>query len=318
MTYSVGNIATATDYMAFRGSISPNAAYPSDAAAGNVIAALMGVGFGTRGYGQTATVLPHEQTGNVITASDWNYLHAAISNINIHTGSQLPIEPAVVVGTLIQAQDGSNSRANLSNIITQLDRNRLISNSTQMTTTFSSLSSTRTAAWNTGNTVVHEFTVNFGTQDAARYFFNTGGAIYVSATFTGTSDPFSNDISSMLSQMGVIQIGSQATVQTGTGGTAAPIGYYGLTTSYQQIFTHPGSSPYTSLSYTIMAKCDFYTPGVNGGNGAQVHVTAAFGLGGYSNTASGTLTSTVGNHQASGVFTITTPTYTTINGVNQG
>ena len=315
MTYSVGSTVTALDYMAFRGPVGPASAYVSDVAAGNVVAALVGVGFGTRGYGQVSTVLPAKSTGNVILASDWNYLQSAISNINIHTGSSLPIEPTAVGNTVIQAEDGSNGRANIPNIITQLDRNRLNSNSTQMSTTVAN-TSIRTASWTTSNIVYHEITADFSTEDNARFFFNSGGSIYISAAFTGTNDQFSNAVGSMLAQVGTVQIGSQATTHTGPSGTPSSIGYYNLTTSYQQVFVGTGSGQYSTFSYTVSAMCNNVN-GTNGGNGSQIKVKAAVGLG-TTGTAIGTLTSTVSNHQAGGVFTINTPAYTKNHGVDQG
>ena len=57
MTYAVGGIIQAADYNGFVGNTAVNVAYASDAAAQNKVAALIGVGYGTRGYGQTSTLL---------------------------------------------------------------------------------------------------------------------------------------------------------------------------------------------------------------------------------------------------------------------
>jgi len=311
MTYAVGQPIAAADYMGFRGASAPNTAYTNSTSATDAVAALVGVGYGSRGYGQTSVVIPAVTAGTtVITAAQWNYLYAAIGILNTQTGLSLTLPSNVTAGTsVIQADTGTGGRPNLPSIISTLDNNRLVAAISQMAVS-SEVSSVLSTAWATS--ITHEFTQTFSTEDQARYFYNTGGKIYVSASRVGgTGSEVDYAISDMLSQMGTIKIGAKTTTYTGSGGTAYPIGYYGLTSTFQPLFTHTGSAyGYTSVSYTLQARAENIV-GVNGGNGTVIRVEAiiATGLLSY-NTVDGTITSTV-QQLAADVLTITLPTYVT-------
>lgn len=312
MAYSSGGIISATDYTDFRGANGPNEAFASDAAAQSKVAALIGVGYGTRGYGQTSTVLPDVSETGLITANNWNTLRTVMSTLNTHTGSGLTLQPIVAQDQLITAEDGSGTRKNISALITTLDSNRFNAAATEMTLT-QVLTSTRTSNWST--TIYHEFYVNFGNENNARYFFNSGGEVRMIAARTGgTASTLNTAISTMLNQMGTIKFGARDTTYTGTGGTAAAIGYYDLTDAYKQCFIHMGpAGSYANISYTLTAKRELYT-GTNGGNGAQVRFRATFGLDSYVATASGTLTSSISSYRSVGVVSVAAPSYaTTVN-----
>ena len=206
--------------MSFRGATAPTASYTSDAAATNKVAALIGVGFGQRGYGVTTTTLP-SVTGNssVVTATVWNNLRSAMGVINTHTGSSLTLQPVVASGNLIVANDGRPSLTNIPALISTLDSNRFNVGAGQSATTSNILVSTKTVAWT--NSAFHEFTVIFGVEDQARYFFNTGGKVQLSASRSdGTVGGVNDAITSMVAAMGVISFGAVDTTYTGTGGTA--------------------------------------------------------------------------------------------------
>lgn len=312
MTYSSGSIILATDYESFRGVNGPNQAFPNDSSAQTKVAALIGVGYGSRGYGQTSTLLPGVSSGGEITANNWNTLRNVMSTLNTHTGSGLTLQPVVAVDQLITAENGSGTRKNIAALISSLDANRLDAAASEMNLT-QVLTSTRTSNWS--STIYHEFYVNFGSEDNARYFFNSGGEVrFIAARTGGTATAVNTAISTMLNDMGTIKFGASSTSYTGGGGTAANIGYYGLTDSYQQCFIHNGpSGSYANISYIVTAKREIYT-GVNGGNGTQVRFRATFGLGGYAVTATGTLTSSISSYRSVGIVSVAAPSYaTTVN-----
>lgn len=312
MTYSSGNIILEADYAEFRGVNGPTQAYTSNATAQNKVAALIGVGYGTRGYGQTATILPAVTAGSLITANNWNTLRTVMSTLNTHTGSNLTLQSAVAVPGLIIAEDGSGTRKNIPNLIATLDLNRFNAAVSEMSVT-QVLTSTRTTDWSTN--IYHEFYVNFGNEDNARYFFNTGGEVRLIATRTGgASSTLNTAITTMLTQMGTIKFGATGTTYTGTGGTTSSVGYYSLTDTYQQCFLHMGpAGSYANISYTVTARRENFA-GVNGANGSQVRFRATFGMGGYAVAASGTLTSSISSYRSVGVVSVGAPTYaTTVN-----
>jgi hypothetical protein len=222
----------------------------------------------------------------------------------------LTIPSNVNIGDTITANDGSSGRPNLPTILTTLDTNRLNFAVSQMGTT-SVLNNTRTTSWTVS--VMHEFVVIFSTENSARYFFNSGGSIYVSASRTGgSSSSINSTISQLLTDMGTIKFGAKQTTYTGIGGVPTSTGYYELTSSYQTVFTHFGTTNgYTSASYKLKAKAENIS-GVNGANGLLVRFQATFesGLIPYY-SVDGTLTSSVSELKAGGVLTITSPTYLT-------
>ena len=310
MTYAVGQIITAADFMGFRGAEAPNTAYPTSGAATNAVAALVGVGYGSRGYGQVSTVITAVTSGQVINAAQWNDLYAAMAIVNIQTGSSLTLPSTVSAGSVIQDNDGG-ARPNLPVLVSTLDTNRLLYNISQMAVS-AELTSQRTTQWIVP--VTHQFTQTFSNENTARYFYNTGGQIYVSASRTGGTVSHLNDaVTDMLNQMGTIKIGALATTYTGTGGTAYPLGYYGLTGVFQTVFTHYGSAyGYTNVSYTLQARVESVS-GLNGGNGSVIRVQAIFATNAsysYYHRVDGTLTSVVQQLKAD-VLSVASPVYVT-------
>lgn len=306
MTYSVGGTIQAADYNGFVGTTAVNLPYASSLAATDKVAALIGVGYGDRGYGQTSTTLADVAVSNSVTAVQWNNLLNAMTTLNTHQGSGLTLQPTVASGGTITYQSSIPTN------IATLDTNRLLSNITQMTVS-SVLTSSISTPWS--GTITHVFTINFGTADAARYFFNSGGQIRFSGTNIGGSTGSAVAWAALFAAMGTIKLDSNTTTYTGTGGTITNnIGYYGLTTAYQQIFIHYGSGGsyyYSGIYYSIQVKTDA-TGSANGGNGSLLTVTITLNdiAGGYG-TVNGTTSSIIDQYKAGGVLTIASPTYTT-------
>jgi hypothetical protein len=310
MAYTQGSLIEAADYMGFRGPKSPSEAYLNDGEASSKLAALIGIGFGTRGYGQISTSIPSVSVGSSIEASQWNSIISVLATLNTHTGSVLTLPSLVSIGDIIQAYDGGGGRPNLPSLISSLDTNRNQSSLSQMTLS-SKLSSARSTSWTVQ--VVHEFTVSFTDENSARYFFNSGGQTRLSASkTTSTVSPLNTAISQLLSNMGTIQLGASATTYTGTGGTPSAIGYYQLTGTYQTVFFQPGPGGYSSPSYTLRARTENIL-GDNGGNGNLLRMRAVFDTnsGAYT-TVDGTLTSLVSELRATGAVSVSSPTYTTV------
>ena len=169
--------------MDFRGPIGPADPYSNDTtAAQGPVAALIGYGYGTRGYGQLDTFLPPKNPGNRVSSVEWNAMQSVMNNINIHTGSGLTLQPRVSASGRIIAEDGFDSTANIEALVTTLDLNRNLYDPDQMSTE-PAITSSRDTKWN--GTITHEFTVDFESEDHARWYFNSGGAIDISGTRYG-------------------------------------------------------------------------------------------------------------------------------------
>lgn len=311
MAYNVGGLIQAADFVGLRGSIGPDSAYANALDASNKLAALIGVGFGNRGYGQTSTSFPSVSAGDTVAASEWNAIINVVTTLNTHTGSALTLPSVVSAGATIQAFDGTLGRPNLPTLVTTLDTNRLLYSLADMTLT-AYTPSVRTTPWLTQ--VVHEFTLTWASENAARYFFNAGGQIYVAASRVGGSSTNLNAaLTAMLSQMGTIRFGAESTTYTGSGGTAYSVGYYDLTGSYQDCFYHAGPTFYSAPNYLLRARAENIA-GVNGGNGTVVRFRSIFetGLPASYDVADGTLTSSISELKATGVLTIPSPTFATV------
>lgn len=116
---------------------------------------------------------------------------------------------------------------------------------------------TRTTAWT--NTLTQETTWTFANEGACRAFFNGGGAVGVSASRSGGSTHDQNtQWTNKLSALSDVWLYHDTT--TASAGTSAGIGFYELTTSYQQlVIYYGGASPYTSDYVKVDAKVDSTT-----------------------------------------------------------
>ena len=144
--------------------------------------------------------------------------------------------------------------SNLEADITLITNNKLTADASNMATD-TGVTSTRTSSW-TG-TVQHIFTVTFASANAARHFFNSGGEVRFAGSRSGGSSTDQNtDWTNLLSDAATVKFAEGATTYTGSGGTAASVGFDDLTTSNQQIFTATGDGQYTANDWTIEAKAD--------------------------------------------------------------
>jgi len=226
----------------------------------SIIANVLGTGSGSTGYGQPVTS-SQVTVGGKITAVGWQKLRNDLLAARQHqtgndeSGNLTPPSTGILVreydraaylayAQLIQANQysvgtGQSSPATLSN-------------------------PTRTTPF-TG-TLTHQVTLNFGSANAARYFFNSGSNIQFSASLTGSpqgdnSTTKSNDFATLLSGVQTITFNYNSTTTSNPGGSnqtiASSVGFYQLTTSQQLLFRKTTSSPtYTNNQYDIYAQID--------------------------------------------------------------
>lgn len=212
MTYSSGGRIAATDY-----NILINAS--------NKLNTVWGTGTGNAGYGQTAVSAVSAST--LVTATQWTSLLNALNNALTHQSGTGHGITAATTGTKV------TYRSTLSTSIDTAYTNRLTKNSqgttvtgTVFTTAWAdaSTSATASASWGARAT--------FSSADAARYFFNCGGALTFNCGASGSSTARSTAITNMAGYLGgVSQFGSSGNGgRLGTGGTATTtpaVGYWG-------------------------------------------------------------------------------------------
>lgn len=279
------------------------------------VANIMGTGFGNSGYGQaiqSATVAAN----TVITATQLEQLRDDINNARVHqTGSLTPLSEIQIRDIIAANTSGGDATKGFNDYEEQIgliEADRYLVDGTQVSVE-AGISSTRTTQWN--GTITHRLTVSFGSENARRYFFNTGGEIQLKAQLSNGSGAKDNDWATMLSNMGTVRINFENTQSTGTG-TGSAIGNYDLTTSLQTIFTKTGSGVYAENAYVVKASApststiDIQIEFQDNDVGEGVNPPGFVPVDENVQYISGTLTSTIQQKRATGSYvSVTGPSY---------
>jgi hypothetical protein len=225
----------------------------------------LGSGTGDQGYGQSLSS-SQVAVGDKILVSQWSNLRSDMLKARQHqTGVDesgnltLPLNTMVVTEAM---------RAQYDAYATAIDTNRftIAGNQASLETL---KQDTRTAQWN--GTLTNSITVTFSSVDQARYFFNAGGNLQLSAGLTGGSGGSKyNTWSTMFSQSGVITLNYNSTSSNGASpGTIYSYGYYNLTTTDQTIYYKPAPSG-------VYAENDWYITARLASGGTQIIFTLRF------------------------------------------
>lgn len=243
MTYVKGSSIVAGDLNTFIGDPGGGAdkslvAFSSAAAATNKVAALYGVGYGQRGYGQTTESLTLGGIGTNVFSTQWTSLVDAITILETHQGTTTlaPPNSETAVGQVIEAHESSSPTLDpfdFNSAIALLDTNRLNTDSgLSLNTVTSGVVSTRATTWS--STIDCIATATFTTSDAARHFFNAGGSLTVVGAQPGSSAQDLEWARIWGTEVGTYELQATGSVRSGSGGTIlgpSTNGYYGLTTS---------------------------------------------------------------------------------------
>lgn len=304
---AVGDLITATRYNNLQGRI-------------NVI---MGVGSGNSGYGQ-ALVSSQVAVGSTVDLvrvlnlrTDMIKARQHQTGNNESTTGTSPTGAFPLVTTADQITDAF--AANLEGQMTSAETNKLNIGSGTLGNQFSDSidanTNQRTAPWN--GSLTHNITVAFGSNDNARFYFNSGGDIRFRVTLTGSSsetgvNQIATDWINMFSTMGTITMNHNNTTRSGSAGTAQPRGFYQLNTGNQEIFNRVGSGNYASNTYIINARTDnagnlFFNIQFNDNKGGNPN---------FDEAVTGTLTSRIDLRRATGSnVAVNAPTITTTNSI---
>lgn len=268
---------------------------------------LLGTGSGTRGYGQT--VLSSDVfTGNTITKAQWDLLKYDIINIRYHQDGILPNIVSVNSGDPITYGAGSPN-TNYNTLLETAIANRFqLAENQSVVTSKGSVNTTST--WNVSATAT--LTVTFGNANDARYFFNSGGKVRITATlFGGSTTPQVNAWRNFLNSVGTQPVGAD---------TDPIVNYYTLTNAYQTCYQESQSTPYSANTYTLEAKTDVANNSAGTATVLYLKVTLSDsyvdpGAPAPGDLVDGTLEIAVDEVKASGTmvpsgsFSITSPTY---------
>lgn len=299
---------------------------------------VMGTGLGSYGYGQS-TVSSAVSTGNTITAQQWTELRYDVINALIHQTGTTPSAVLIRSGDVIDDQ-ASDPVVNYNTLTNTARSNRFDLAPTQsLITPVGSGDATPTpvageyvltSSW--GSSATLDVTMTFTTAEEARFFFNSGGNIQITATRTGGASTLQNQSwTDLLTEAGTLLF--KAT-------TGDDNNFYTLTTNYQTIHELSSSAAYADNTFKISAKCDVADNSLGTAKVIDVRIELLDNyldpdvVAGFpadenlpEDVVDGTLTITVVEQKASGVlqpsevadggptgnFSITSPSYTVSN-----
>jgi len=285
MAYVLGDDILDTEYNDFIGA-SGTAAYASQVAvdaAAPCVGAIYGVGYGDRGYGQTTITLTAITAGTVISSAQWTDMRDALAvcseSQDGSPDSLIPPATELEAGDLIQAHESdapTSDTYDFNSVISDIDTNRFVLDATKDGTfsTITTSSDTRTSSWGSGTGSIDcQFNYDFGSEDDARYFFNSGGEIRIDLSHPTGSSQDNNWNTALGTALGQVRMGYTATTSTGTSALSSSVGFYDLTDSFQTILdgTNIGTGAYSANDVLIEARRLNFS-GVNGGNGDGVRV----------------------------------------------
>jgi hypothetical protein len=218
------------------------------------VASVMGEGSGTKGYGQT---IASSQVGQFskITASQWNNLRSDVLRARQHQTGQDLTSGLIVASASTTISDAQRAALLNMAVDTEIPSNYLVSPPPPTELARSNLvaEQVRTQKWN--GRITQSVVVIWPTANDARYFFNTGGNIEFSSSFS-PSVPGLKGISwsTLLQNMGTFRFDWDRVFTTGSAFTGTD-GFYELTTIPVIIAQREtSSSAYIPNEYYITAR----------------------------------------------------------------
>jgi hypothetical protein len=265
MAYRKGDVIAAADLNGFLASVRD----------------IYGVGTGNRGYGQTTVTQSNVVVGANVAASHWTNLRSMIAVCATHQGTSitnLPPSGSFAAGQTIFAHEQAAPSSNtydLDSYIAAIDTNRLTADAASMTLSTSSFTLTRSGAWSTAITGV--FDVDFGSENAARYFFNSGGELRIRLVHPSGGTTKDADWRTLLSNaIGTMTLKAGSFSISGTASAAVSnVGFYSLGSSTPTTVLNGqnlGTGAYSMNDVTVTAKV-LNRANVNGGNGTGIRFT---------------------------------------------
>lgn len=237
MANSVGGIIEAADYNSIR----------------NKVIAVLGNGAGNTGYGQTVRIQSAPvSSGVIVSATSWSNLRFDIFNCLVHQNGTNPSIVSVSQGDVLRygAAHPNNAYDTLANTLTS---NRFNLGSGRFSTEALSSANSGDITWY--STCYVDITYTFNNADEARYFFNSGGQLRVSSSFTpSVTKAQTTSWANLLASAGTRGFGGQ----TPSSGFSPMDGtnFYRLTSSLQTYYTVSASSPYSANNYRLQARCN--------------------------------------------------------------
>ena len=226
----------------------------------NKVIAVLGNGSGNSGYGQQARIVSTAVAeGTTVTVNEWANLRFDIINAYKHINGSNPVTAVVSEGNTIR-YTGSFTPDTGSLDVPQKQYDDWADNITTNRFTVAAGESATTAVTTSNKTTAWvsqcECVIQLYWSNAtdARYWFNSGGKIRISASRSGGAGTAQNTSwTSLLSAAGTQSFGG-AVPSTGTTPNDGT-NWYRTTSTFQTFYTATASSPYGSNNYRLQARC---------------------------------------------------------------
>lgn len=280
MSYASGGIIEAVDFNNLAWGTDVGGTYTTTA---NNLAYIHGMGYGRYGYGQDTTGYAPVALGQVVTATQWTSLVGGVNGALALQGNTLITPSSVTAG---------NTITYYSQVAGGID---YAWNNAKLGTVSSTTSGTANAqlgaqGWGGGEQRRgrYTFTVSWLNANLARYWWNMGGKLDITASVITGGTTRNTDWSDLCTAMGTIRIGYRATTKVGGSGTPTTLlstegtGGYWLGTT--ETGPHPGGTvthfkQYSANSpYTVDFINIDVTYGGVGANGAYPTMTIVVDL----------------------------------------
>jgi hypothetical protein len=256
----------------------------------NKVIAVLGNGSGNSGYGQQDRIVSTAVAeGTRVTINEWANLRFDIINAYKHINGSNPVTAVVSEGNTIR-YTGSFTPDTGSLDVPQKQYDDWANNITTNRFAVAAGESAATAATTSNRTTAWasqcECTIQFYWSNAndARYWFNSGGKIRISANRTGGATTAQNTSwTTLLSAAGTQNFGGDVP----NAGTTPNDGtnWYRTTNTFQTFYQATASSPYGSNNFRMQARC-VDVPSNSGGTAASGEIRLLF-TDGYTDSGAG-------------------------------
>ena len=226
----------------------------------NKVIAVLGNGSGNSGYGQQARIVSTAVAeGTTVTINEWANLRFDIINAYKHINGSNPTTAVVAAGNTIRYTSSFTPDTGSLDVpqkqyddwADNITTNRFTVAAGESATT-SVTTSSRTTAWVSQCECVIQ--LYWSNANDARYWFNSGGKIRISASRSGGAGTAQNTSwTSLLSAAGTQSFGG-AVPSTGTTPNDGT-NWYRTNSTFQTFYTATASSPYGSNNYRLQARC---------------------------------------------------------------
>ena len=218
----------------------------------STVANVLSTGSGDSGYGQALQSSQVAQN-QLIEDDHMNTLRLDIRKAYLHQNNSYPTLTTVSTADTVTDNTLNNSYATFETLATNINTNRNTISASRLTTGSTASSYVRTTTWNA--TRVGNFTVTFASTNAARHFFNSGGAVQIDMSVTAGTVKNDDWNTMFITNMGTLTFANLASSRSGAGGTlTSSVAYTTLTTSYQTVYSSVGGGVYTASNFNIQVR----------------------------------------------------------------